>query len=304
MKVLFLGATERGYFCLKAIKDKFDIVGVVMEHNHNMRFDMTYHLAITSQIPIYTPESFKKGQDGYKLLEKLKPDIAVLCVYEKIVPKDFIDFFKKRKGCINLHGGRLPGYRGSSVMRWQIRNCERQGAFTIVEVTEGIDDGNVYAEYLYDITENTTIADTIKLEHKIFPKMLLDVLNRKKNNNLEVYKILQFVPGYWHKIQEEDRKINFDETAEEIHALVRSETKPYPGAYCFINHKKIRVWKSSLIENIVYSGTPGRIAGTTKDGGVIVVTGYGGIVLEKISCEDNKTIFNAKSILKVRMQLC
>lgn len=305
MKILFLGSTERGYHCLNALNNRFKNIYLIMEDKQDLKNDETYKYAIDNNIPIYTPKSFKKDEDGYKLLEQLQPDLAILCVYEKIVPKEFIEFFNKKKGCINLHGGRLPKYRGSSVLRWQIRNGETTGAFTILKLEEGVDNGQILGVHEYKIHKNTTINDIILHEHVVFPLLMMQVVGDILHNSLSPkYQPRSNKAHYWHKILEYDREIKFREmTAQQIHNLIRSETKPYPGAFFMIDNTKIRVWDSELIDNETYEGTPGRIVKTIKNNGIIVIAKDKGLLIKNISYDNDNIIIPASEILKTRMQL-
>ena len=57
-------------------------------------------------------------------LRELAPELIVLAGYGQIVKQEFIDLAPM--GCINLHGGKLPQYRGSSPMNWALINGETE----------------------------------------------------------------------------------------------------------------------------------------------------------------------------------
>ena len=68
----------------------------------------------------------------------------VLAGYGLILKKQCIALPKSH--CINLHGGRLPQYRGSSPMNWALINDEPLIGISIIEVDQGIDTGPVLFE--------------------------------------------------------------------------------------------------------------------------------------------------------------
>jgi Methionyl-tRNA formyltransferase len=53
-------------------------------------------------------------------LEALAPDAIVIWSYSMILPAAVIGV--PRRGCVNVHGGLLPSYRGPHVMQWAIIN--------------------------------------------------------------------------------------------------------------------------------------------------------------------------------------
>ena len=304
MKILFLGRTQRSFFCLKElIKSGHNVIGVVLEENK--KGDIIEEVANENKIPLFYPKSFKKSEDGYALLEKLQPDLAILCVYEKILPKEFITFFEERKGAVNLHGGKVPQFRGSATMRWQIAKGAERGAFTILKLSEGMDDSSILGEHLYDIIPEMTIKDVFEIEHRDFPKLLVKVVNQIQDGSIQP-KQQEGIPCYWHKRIEKDRQIDWKNmTASEVHNLIRAETKPYAGAYTTVNiegkSQKIRLWSSSLETDQGYQGTSGRVARKFGSGVIIIAKDKGLIIQEaSIDGEDPKP---ASKILKYRTQL-
>ena len=61
-----------------------------------------------------------------------------------IFNKELLD--TPKHGSINLHGGRLPKYRGGSPLNWQIINNEKYIGISIIQMDEGIDTGPILLE--------------------------------------------------------------------------------------------------------------------------------------------------------------
>ncbi len=305
MKILILGSQQRAVDCLHALyqEEGIEIVGVVLEPQQ--RGNIFERAALALGLKTFYPTSFSRGSEGMALLEKLNPDLAMLCVYEKIVSSSFLNFFRQRKGCINLHGGKIPEYRGSSVMRWQIIDSAKMGAFTILEVDEQMDTSFILAEYPYPLTETTTIKELIKFEHDIFPKLLLETIKKIQTNTIQK-RPQQGTPCYWHKRKEEDRHIVWQHmTADAVLRLVRAESQPYQGAFCIVDGKKLRIWEASPTTDQLYKGTPGRVARSFKDGSVVVIAKDKGILVKKVSFdgESVEPVVDASELLNFRMQL-
>ncbi len=70
-------------------------------------------------------------------LETLAPDAIVIWSYSMILPAAVIGV--PRRGCVNVHGGLLPSYRGPHVMQWAIINGETETGVTLHYVDAGID---------------------------------------------------------------------------------------------------------------------------------------------------------------------
>jgi len=317
LKILLFGSGERAVHCVDALLQEplFHVVGIVLEPGmeNDVFAKHVAHTAVQSLKTFY-PASFKPGSDGMmsdgmQMLEQLNPDLAVLCVYEKIVSSSFLNFFRQRKGCINLHGGKVPEYRGSSVLRWQIIDGAKTGAFTILEVDEQMDTSFILGEYQYPITETTTIQELIALEHTVFPKLLVETIKSIHNGTVQK-RPQQGTACYWHKRKEEDRHIVWEMMhADAVLRLIRAEGHPYPGAFCFVdvangkNAKKLRVGEASHTTDQLYKGTPGRVARSFKDGSVVVIAKDKGILIKKAGFDGEPSV-SAGDILNFRMQLC
>ncbi len=311
LKILLFGSGERAVHCGDALLQEplFHVVGVVLEPG--MENDIFAKHASAQSLNTFYPASFKPGSDGMQMLEQLNPDLVVLCVYEKIVSAGFLNFFRHRRGCINLHGGKVPEYRGSSVLRWQIIDGAKTGAFTILEVDEQMDTSFILGEYQYPITETTTISDLIKLEHTIFPKLLVETVKSIHDGTVKK-RPQQGTACYWHKRKEEDRHIAWETmTADAVLRLIRAEGSPYSGAFCFVdavdgkNEKKLRIWEASRTMDQLYKGTPGRVARSFKDGSVVVIAKDKGILIKKVSFDGEpvESVVDASTVLNFRMQL-
>lgn len=284
MQILFLGNGQRAKVCLEKIIETEDITSIIVEPSR--AGDVVEDFATTHNITIYYPNSFSKDSDGYQLLQESEAELAILCGYTKIVPSEFLNHFRSKKGTINLHGGKVPEYRGSSPRSWQIVNGETQGAFTVLEVDEGIDTSYILAEQLYDITEDTTITEVLSLELEIFPKLLSEVIENIKSGTLE-RRPQEGISRYWHKRRESDAQIHWDKmTADQVYNLIRAETEPFRGAFTYHGAEKIDILSARKIPHL-YSGTPGRVIRAQEEG-VVIMAQDTGLLITQIRNEDKK----------------
>jgi len=78
---------------------------------------------------------------------------------------------------------------------------------------------------------------------------------------------------YWPKRQPENGLINWEKmTAKQVYDFTRALTKPYPGAFTFVNGKKLYIWKIRILEQ-KSSDLPGRIVRVKKNGVIISTCG-------------------------------
>ncbi len=260
MRILFAGNGDRGIECLKAVNSIYNVVGVLCNKTQNNSF-MNY--ANSLKLNIIISEN-PNNASFLKTIKNLNVDLGILAGYGKIVKKEFIS--TPKFGCINLHAGKLPNFRGSSPMNWSLINGEKNFSISIIKVDEGIDTGPVLHEKKFKINNDDTIKNLHEIANLYFPKLLLKVLKnfeqkkiiiRNQKNNNAAYYPLRFP---------DDGIIFFDQlTSEEIHNRIRALTTPYPGVFTFYKNKKIKITESQTTK-IPFYGEPGRIYRISKKG--------------------------------------
>ena len=90
----------------------------------------------------------------------------------------------------------------------------------------------------------------------------------------------------------EDSKIDWSKDVQYIHRLIRASSKPYSGAYSYLDGKyKVTIWKAEIYkDNEKYCAIPGQISEISKDY-FVVIAGNG-----KIKITDYESQTPIKSI--------
>lgn len=265
MKIVFAGNKERGVFCLEALRTRGHDVAMAIVHT-SPRIPVpgsVKQTAIAFGIPVLDPEDVN-APDVLSILRGVAPDVIVLAGYGPIVGQEFIEC--ARKGCINLHGGKLPEYRGSSPMNWALINGETEYAISVIMVDKGVDTGDVLAERRFPIAPDDTIADLQDNANSVFPGMLCEVLEQLDAGTIRRRKQDESSAAYYPLRFPDDGLILWDMlSAAEIHNRIRALTSPYPGAFAYMGDRKVKLLESKMPAN-PYFGTPGRIYRRGKDG--------------------------------------
>ena len=281
MKILYFGKSIRGIKCLEALVEngrRDEIIGVVTPPG---MMDEMAQKAKKMGFQILQPERVN-GEECIKEISSLNPDLFILSGYSYILKKEILSI--PPMGAINLHGGKLPEYRGVAPINWQIINGEAMGGCAILFVDEGIDTGDIIAQELYDITMEDTAATVLEKTLELFPSMLVNVLDKIEKGTVKRLTQDLFKGCYYTRRYPRDGKIVWKEmTAVQIYNLVRALVKPYPGAFFFHRGKKIIVNKVSLLQEDI-RGMPGRVS-LFRGEGVIVIARNRGIVIEEISLD-------------------
>lgn len=222
-------------------------------------------------------------------------DILVSCGYHLLIPEAIVNHAKI--AAINIHPGKLPNYRGQSVIEWAMLNGEKELYMTMHQITNKFDEGEIILETAVSFKEKdngnilqgklyTTAAEMLNtfLDN---PKQYLD--NKKKQ-----------APGgkYYHRIKDTDLRIDWSETPQKIHNLARAMTYPRDGAYGYIDEEKIIIDKANLTSSPISNSL-------NKDYGKIInITDSEVEVISKeaiisIPIESIRNYFNIEDKIKV-----
>ena len=279
MKIIYFGNGPRGVGCLEILfKKKYNICAIV---GHSGDSDVV-SLGLMHRIPTFQPRKVNEKSFVSKL-RKCSPDLFVLAGYNQILNKDLINL--PRFGALNLHGGKLPDYRGAAPINWQIINGETKGGCCIIFVDEGIDTGDIVEQVYYDINENDTAEDIVKKQLDLFPNMLISTIEKIKNNKIIRMKQNINIGSYYTRRYPKDGLINWHQiTAKQAHNLIRALHGPYPPAFCNYKGEVYNILSSQMLNEKIL-GPPGRIA-LRQENGTVVIAKDKGLLITEISGQD------------------
>lgn len=263
MRVVFLGASSYGVRCLRAILNirEVEVTGVMtvpeeytLTYNagqdskkmSNPVFSDIQQLCSQLQIASYIIEKMNQQSTIDKLME-WEPDLIVVSGWYHMIGKKIRSI--PRYGVVGLHPSLLPRYRGGAPLVWQIINGESKAGITLFYMDEGVDSGDIIAQAEETIEETDTISTLyekigikgIELLEAYLPLIASEKAPRLKQEGLSDSDI-------WPQRKPEDGLIDWDKSPKEIENFVRAQTKPYPGAFTFINGKKVTIWDCRVEE--------------------------------------------------------
>ncbi len=209
-------------------------------------------------------------------LRALAPDVMVIWSYSMILPKSVIEV--PPRGCVNVHGGLLPAYRGAHVMQWAIINGEAETGATLHYVDAGIDTGPVIAEERFPIDpEDDAPAVRAKLGEAgtrllrvWWPAIADGTAPRTPQDESRA--------RYYPLRTPDDGRIDWSAPAACIRNLVRALAAPWPGAFTRLGAAKLVLRRVSLPPDGGASAGPG-IVSSVDSRGVRVGTGEGELLI-------------------------
>ena len=251
MRILFMGTPSFALPAFHSLIDEGHQVCCVFTQEpkksgrgYKKKFSPVHLAALNKKIMIKTPSTLKSEKSINSIIA-LNPDICVVVAYGLILPKKILKLPKY--GCINIHASLLPRWRGASPIQSAILSGDDISGVSIMEMSEGIDDGDILAQKILKLDNNITggvLHDNISL---LGANLLIDTLNSiaKETVNRISQKNLEY--SYAKKLNKEDACIDWMDTAENIDRQVRAFS-PYPGAWTKIKNKRVKILEGKIIE--------------------------------------------------------
>jgi len=259
LRLIYMGTPEFALAPLKKLlESKEELVAVITQpdrprgRGQKLIPSPVKKLALEHNLLVLQPESARQP-DFIKKIQELNPDLAVVCAYGQILPKELLE--APRLGSINIHASLLPKYRGAAPIPWAILNGEQETGITIMKMVEKLDAGPILLQKAIPI-EPTDTAGTLeqKLSH-LGAELLMQVIQKIKSGEVEPAPQDDSQASYAPLIKKEQAKINWSEPAEIIWRKIRA-FNPRPGAFVGEGNNLIKIWKAELGKE---KGEPGII---------------------------------------------
>ncbi|HZW24420.1 MAG TPA: formyltransferase [Gallionella sp.] len=262
-----------GVRCLSVLLAHGVDVALVVTHRDNPKetiwFDSVQKLAELHGIPTITPDN-PNTPEVVNQIAALQPDFFFSFYYREMLKAPLLALPKQ--GALNMHGSLLPKYRGRVPVNWAIIRGETETGATLHYMTEKPDNGDIVAQQAVPILPNDTA-------HEVFQKVtvaaeiaLNDVLPALLAGSAKAEKQDLSLGAYFGGRKAEDGVIDWSQSAQQIHNLVRAVAPPYPGATTTLMGKPMRILQTLVTGCTVAGEKP---AFYVKDGKAYAICGSG-----------------------------
>ena len=171
-------------------------------------------------------------------------------------------------GAVNIHPSLLPKYRGRAAINWAVINGENEFGLSVHFVDAGVDSGDIISQVKIPIDRNDYIGDLLNKSYPIYYDITNSVIKKFINNNVTRMAQIGEFPVY-PKRTADDGKINWNKPGHEIINLIRAVSKPYPGAFSFLNGSKFLIWKAiSYLNEECYQAPIGSVISKNANGSI------------------------------------
>ena len=250
---------------------------------NKIAFSPVKEYALAHNIPVYQPNSLKKETEVYlPILKDLNPDMIVVAAYGKILPVEILELPKY--GCINVHGSLLPKYRGAAPIQWTVLNGDEFGGITTMQMAEGLDTGDMLLSEKVAVKENETASELYDRLSYVGASLLIKTIDGLVAGKITPVKQNDEDASYAPMLTKDMGGIDFSLQAAEVHHKILGLSDS-PGACCYLDGKRLKVYRSVLVTTEKTSSEPGTII---DEHDFTVSCGSGSVRFTEIQAEGSK----------------
>lgn len=195
--------------------------------------------AKAKKIPYFQTENINKEPEFLQKLKSLDLDFVVVLAFAQFLGSEMLNM--ARLGCFNIHTSILPKYRGAAPIQYALLNGDTSTGVSIQKMVKKMDAGDLVHFHEVKIAPTETggqLYTRLKFQaalamNDLIVKLLDNSVTYTAQNEADV----SFAPT----LKKEDGYLKFaEQTVAQIMNRIRA-LDPWPGTYCFLNGKRLKV---------------------------------------------------------------
>jgi methionyl-tRNA formyltransferase len=227
------------------------------------------------------------------LIEHLRPDLTFVIGWSQLVNRRILE--AASLGCVGIHPTQLPEGMGRAPIPWTLIKGMSSSAVTMFYLDEGADSGDIIAQKHFSIAleddAGTILKRVSRLHEDLIRENLRSLLDGTANRRRQDHRRAT----YWKRRQPQNGEIEWSKGVRELYNWVRGLTHPFPGAFTFVNGRRLWVWKADAVEELEgcrsepYGTVVGTLVGVGEgNSGVLVRVPDGRLVLRRVQLEGDE----------------
>ncbi len=249
-----------GVQCLRVLLKRSVDVRLLVTHadnpSENIWFESVANLARDNAIPVALPDD-PNTPDFIARIAALKVDFLFSFYYRVMLSPAMLG--TASRGAFNMHGSLLPKYRGRVPINWAIINGEKQTGATLHEMVEKPDAGRIVDQDVVDIGPDETAAEVFEKVSNAAAKTLDRALPALIRGDAILRGQNLAEGSYFGGRKPADGEINWQDSAQNIHNLVRAVAPPYPGATTKVCGEAVKITRTRLAPAHFQHQNPGML---------------------------------------------
>lgn len=237
-----------GVRCLSVLLAHGINVKLIFTHEDDPKeqiwFGSVAQLANDHRLRAVTPKD-PNASEWITELQSINPDFIFSFYYRNMLKPEVLACAKH--GAYNMHGSLLPKYRGRVPVNWAVIHGETETGATLHQMLVKPDAGAIAAQQSVPILPNDTAFDVFQ-KVTVAAEIALDrALPSIVDGSVKLIEQNLSQGSYFSGRKAEDGRIDWNQSATQIHNLIRAVAPPYPGAFAEIAGKTVKFLRSRVI---------------------------------------------------------
>lgn len=260
-RIAVFAYSETGHACLKALLERNENVVFVGTHADNPSeaawFPSVAELAKSRGIEPVAIED-PKDEQALAKVKAAAPELVFSFYFRHMLPAQILEL--PRLGAFNMHGSLLPKYRGRAPVNWAVLNGETETGATLHVMNPRADAGDIVDQEAVEIgpddsalaVQHRVTAAAVAILARRLDELKAGTAPRRPQDETQATKFGRRRP--------EDGQIDWSQSAQRVHDLVRAVTHPYPGAFTNVfGGSRTILWKTRLPNLGAHDTFPGQV---------------------------------------------
>ena len=244
LKLIFMGTPEFAVPILKSLKEsEHKILSVYTQPPKKSKRGQLTHFSPVHQfskkikIDVRSP-NLLNNQEEINFLKKIKPDVAVVVAYGKIIPSQMLNL--KNIKFINIHASLLPRWRGAAPIQRAIMECDKETGISIMQIIPELDAGPYMLQEKIKIDKKDNYISLSQKLCNLGSKLILKSLKLIEQNNYELIEQNKNNISYASKINKKESEIDWNLPANNLIAKING-LNPFPGVWFYHKGKRLKI---------------------------------------------------------------
>ncbi len=293
-RVVFMGSPEFATPVLRALAEKYQVVGVVTQpdrpagRGRKLAPPAVKVLAAELGLPVMQPPKLR-APEAMDQLRSWAPELIVVAAFGQILRRDVL--WLPPHGCINVHASLLPRWRGAAPTQAALLAGDEQTGITVMQMDEGVDTGPILSQEALPIGPDDTAGSLAGQLSALGTGLLLETLPGYLSGDIKPRPQKSEGATYASMLKKEDARLDLSRPAVELARRVRA-FNPRPGVYLELGEGAIlKVHMAHAVDGDVQQGTR-----LVHDGLPAVGTAQGILVLDDVQPAGKKPM-NGRAFL-------
>jgi methionyl-tRNA formyltransferase len=196
-----------------------------------------------NKITFFQTENINKEEDFIKTIESEKIDAFIVLAFAQFLGSKVLSL--PSLGCFNIHTSLLPKYRGAAPIQYALLNGDSSTGVSIQRMVKKMDAGDLAWSHAVKINEGETggqLYTRLKFQAAL---ALNDFLFALKDGSITYEKQNESQVSFAPTLKREDGFLDFKNQDFETISNKVCALYPWPGTYCFLDKKRMKVFNIS-----------------------------------------------------------